>query len=121
MARGGEAEGEKKGSKCKRERWRTEVGVATAVCVCGCLAFVSGRKRMDGKESSMGCWGTRRLWEGAGPGGSRVEEPDETLRRGNSVWRGRKEPGGSRRLEGQEEPGDEGEGTCGEESLGNGA
>lgn len=36
------------------------------------------------------------------------EEQDETFRRGSCAWRGRKEPGGGRRLEGQDEPGDEG-------------
>ena len=49
--------------------------------------------------------------ERAGRWGSRLEEQDETLRRGSCVWRGRKEPGGGRRLEGQDEPGDEGVGN----------
>lgn len=48
-----------------------------------------------------------------------MEDQDETLRRGSCFWRGRKEPGGGRRLEGQDEPGDEGVGKGGEEPLGN--
>lgn len=47
-----------------------------------------------------------------------LEKQDETLRRGSCVWRGRKEPGGGRRLEGQDEPGGEAVGDRGEAPFG---
>lgn len=63
---------------------------------------------MDGVLSGMlvkiGTGGTGRAF-GESAGGTRDVET------GKLCWEGRKEPGGGRRLEGQDEPGDEGVGN----------